>query len=280
MGSEFKALTLMRNGGVKSVPQPLRMDTAHNCALYGWINGDPVGNCSDKDIADLAEFLTSIQKLRDHEDVVAIGLGSDSCVRPMDALDQLQRRVDRLCAIKDLPQELTAFLDNRFIPTVKVMSEKARAALQRLGLETHTMLPKAHQTLSPSDFGFHNALRIADGTLTFLDFEYFGWDDPVKAVSDAMLHPGSMMSESQAEQFFSCVSPVFSANDDTFIERFEALFNIFALLWCLIILNEFLPERWERRRMANMDVNRGEVQRRQLAKAQRLFDRIFHAHDS
>jgi len=37
--------------------------------------------------------------------------------------------------------------------------------------------------VSPSDFGFHNAIRTASGT-RFIDFEFAGWDDPVKALVD------------------------------------------------------------------------------------------------
>jgi hypothetical protein len=31
-------------------------------------------------------------------------------------------------------------------------------------------IPRTERTLSPSDYGFHNALRRPDGTLVFLDF--------------------------------------------------------------------------------------------------------------
>ena len=51
--------------------------------------------------------------------------------------------------------------------------------------------PQRLRVLSPSDFGFHNALRRPDGTIVFVDFEYFGWDDPAKMMADAMLHPGN-----------------------------------------------------------------------------------------
>ena len=54
----------------------------------------------------------------------------------------------------------------------------------------------AHRALSPSDFGLHNALRTKDGQLRFIDFEYFGWDDPVKLVSDTAIQPGSSLPHS------------------------------------------------------------------------------------
>mgnify|MGYP001295333947 CR=1 FL=1 len=37
-------------------------------------------------------------------------------------------------------------------------------------IDLETQLAKKWQTLSPSDFGFHNALRKIDGSLVWLDF--------------------------------------------------------------------------------------------------------------
>ena len=56
----------------------------------------------------------------------------------------------------------------------------------------------AQRALSPSDFGLHNALRGQDGQLRFVDFEYFGWDDPVKLVSDSGDPSGSDLAEASA----------------------------------------------------------------------------------
>src|ERR1700680_1391707 len=44
------------------------------------------------------------------------------------------------------------------------------------GLAFDAELPQEWRSLVPSDFGFHNSLRRPDGSLAFLDFEYFGWD--------------------------------------------------------------------------------------------------------
>jgi len=50
-------------------------------------------------------------------------------------------------------------------------------------------LPADETCLSPSDFGFHNALVDPSGALSFLDFEYAGRDDPAKPVSDFFCQP-------------------------------------------------------------------------------------------
>ena len=58
-------------------------------------------------------------------------------------------------------------------------------------------IPRTQQILSPSDLGFHNCIKGNDGLLTFIDFDYFGWDDPVKLTCDFLLHPGMVLSDQQ-----------------------------------------------------------------------------------
>ena len=57
------------------------------------------------------------------------------------------------------------------------------------------------QCLSPSDFGFHNVIRRADGPFCFLEFEHAGWDDPAKLVADFVLQPEAPLSDLAARRF-------------------------------------------------------------------------------
>src|SRR5262249_33996160 len=61
---------------------------------------------------------------------------------------------------------------------------KIEAGLKENSLTIDSPLEPHDRCLSPSDFGFHNALIRADGELCFFDFEYAGWDDPAKMVAD------------------------------------------------------------------------------------------------
>ena len=45
-----------------------------------------------------------------------------------------------------------------------------------------------HKILSQSDIGFHNILKN-NNKLYFIDFEYAGWDSPMKLYSDFILQP-------------------------------------------------------------------------------------------
>jgi hypothetical protein len=98
-----------------------------------------------------------------------------------------------------------------------------------------------HRTLSPSDFGFHNALRRPDGRLVFVDFEYFGWDDPVKLVCDFLWHPGMTLDETIGRRFADGARRIFAADPD-FEPRLARNFALYGLRWSLIVLNDYLRE--------------------------------------
>ena len=128
--------------------------------------------------------------------------------------------------------------------------------------------------MSPSDYGFHNALRQDNGELVFLDFEYFGWDDPAKMISDFLLHPARMIDFSLKQQFFSEILAGFSENK-TLSTRVKIVYPLFGIKWCLILLNEFIPEQLLRRGFADINpIDKRERQAQQLAKAKQMLTQI------
>jgi hypothetical protein len=136
---------------------------------------------------------------------------------------------------------------------------------------TDRPLPRSKQTLSPSDFGTHNALRTSHG-LAFIDFEYFGWDDPVKLVADVLWHPGMALAPAARQKFFAGAADVYKV-DSGFLSRFERDAPLYGLRWALIVLGEFLPEVWQRRLAAGAGDDAPAARARQLEKAAVLVER-------
>ena len=92
--------------------------------------------------------------------------------------------------------------------------------------------------LSPSDFGFHNALRTGDGTLVFIDFEYAGIDDCCKLVGDFFSQPRIPVSIEYLSLF---LDNAFTPQQNTMIRaRLPVILPLVRLKWCCILLNEFL----------------------------------------
>ena len=133
-------------------------------------------------------------------------------------------------------------------------------------------LPQTDRRLSPSDFGFHNALRAADGSLRFFDFEYAGWDDHAKTACDffsqvAVPAPMDFLDYFAGEIVRDQRRPVVAR------ARIRLLLPIYQLKWCCIILNDFLPTDAARRQFA-LAGNPEDRKQAQLEKAQQLLNRL------
>jgi hypothetical protein len=266
LGTEFSALSFLNRHDVDEVPRAIAMDPDPGYALYEWVDGSPVTTCNDADIDAAIAFTRRLYDLRVADDAAALSVASEACLSGAETLHQVDRRYRRLSEIAVEEPALREFLVSRFEPVRTRVAEWVRDGYAGLGLEFETDLAVAKRTLSPADFGFHNAIRRPDGRLTFIDFEYFGWEDPVRLVAEFTQHPGMDLDPAMAQRFHEGACGLFAA-DETFDDRLRLLYPALGLRWCMILLNEFLPERWFRRIYAGEKADRAEVLDRQLGKA-------------
>jgi hypothetical protein len=266
--TEIEALAFMEHHGVAVVPRLLASDAERGYALLSWVEGDPVDSADETDIEAAANFLANLHRLGGVTEAQGQPAGAEACLSGVEIVAQLGRRLARLGnvaetdpALAQLVDEMAAWLFGSVLPAVE-------AGYQPLGLSFALPLPSRWRSLCPSDFGFHNAMRSAAG-LTFVDFEYFGWDDPVKVICDFLLHPGMRLSEPLKRRFVAAALQVYGA-DPTFASRLPLLYPLFAVRWCLILLNEFLPERWAYRVHAGGECDWENAKEQQLGRASDL----------
>lgn len=276
--TEFKALQFMRQAGATQVPAPLACDPARGYALYDWIEGQPpVASASTIEAA--IAFTAELRNLSGHEAASTMPAASEACFSPADIVAQVERRLRVLKDAASSHPELNGFLAGRFTETASRAIDRAKDLCRREQVDFEAPIDPADRCLSPSDFGFHNALQRPDGRVVFLDFEYFGWDDPVKLTCDFMLHPGMNLPAGLALQFRDGIVGLFGA-ERNFDTRLRACLPLYALRWTMILLNEFLPDRWARRVAAGVQAEHGEVLERQLAKAKAMLARAETANGS
>lgn len=265
LGTEVGALRLMEQHGIENVPRVVGIDQERWCSLLSWIDGELIHEIGDADIDSAIEFLGAIHSLRHTTWAMAQPLASEACFSGAEIERQIVERLKRLQGLSGEPA-LADFIGSAFLPAFeRELSEaKRRAALYHFDFVVE--LSQAQRTLVPSDFGFHNSLRRPDGTLVFIDFEYFGWDDPVKLTADVILHPGKNLAEMQRKRFRRLALSLYE-NDHCFGPRLSAYLPLFGLRWVLILLNEFIPERWRRRVLAGESENWAAAKSRQLGRA-------------
>lgn len=263
LGAEVAGLRYAASVAPGRVPSAVAVDAEAGLVLYEWIEGEPVEAHGSEEIAQALAFVRALHEGRSTAAASGIGPASEAILDPGDLREQLERRLEALSAVDDAA--LADLLRRRLRPL---------AARFVPSLRTVTALPSGERTLSPSDFGFHNALRRREG-LVFLDFEYFGWDDPVKLVCDFLWHPGMRLGRTERNQFLAGATDVFKEGT-SFQSRLAAYEPVIALRWAAIVLGEFLPEVRDRRKYAGRgaDLDYGDVLRVQLAKAEAITDRL------
>lgn len=273
---EWRAFCLTGEAGLP-VPRPLARDDGAGLAAFAWVGGDspdPIRPDPEalRQCAAMAGALFTLARRRLS---ACPWPARAACLRPGAILDQIEARLSRLAAVAPghaLGPRLAGFLDDEFAPELVRRRREFLDGCAAVGLDPAVPLPEAALTLSPSDFGLHNARRGPDGRLTFLDFEYFGRDDPAKLTADFLLHPAMSLPRPARHIFREAAGAAF-AQSPGHADRLRLLAPLVGLKWCLILLNEFLPEGLARRVFAGGGGG-PEVLAAQLAKARAMLDRL------
>jgi hypothetical protein len=273
---EYGSLRFLHDAGITMVPVPVGSIPGIRMGIYAYIEGTPVDSSgvTADDIEAVCTFLARVNR------AAPAGAwtepAAEACFSVDELCENLAARFRRLAAVPDcdpVHRDARAFVSGSLAPVLTVLTARVRSEAVRVGIDPTVPLPQNRRMLSPSDFGFHNAIRRPDGTLVFVDFEYFGWDDPAKTVADFLLHPRERCSHELKQRFVTGMLRQF-AHDPFFRTRVELLYPLFAVKWSMILLNEFLPDQLARREFAaGTAAGATDRLRRQLAKARRMLGR-------
>ncbi|MFT6603942.1 MAG: thiamine kinase-like enzyme, partial [Bacteriovoracaceae bacterium] len=124
---------------------------------------------------------------------------------------------------------------------------KQLAKLNNISLQEE--VNQSQRMLSPSDFGLHNCI-IKDDTVNFIDFEYFGWDDPAKLMADFFHHVNQVVSQDFKNKLLERFSSI-QEDPKLFLTRFNIILHLVEMEWILIVLNVFSEGNLERRLFAS-----------------------------
>lgn len=260
-GREFTGLSFLWRRGERRIPEPLALSEPAQAGLYAWLPGTPGGAAHDADLESMCAFAGTLFEARTDAAAAELREAREAVLSAAELRSQLAGRLARLWSVEPQYPELGPLLAD----IEREVSRRFPA-----GSDGEPLDPAA-RTLSPSDFGVHNAVRSAHG-LAFIDFEYFGWDDPVKLVADVLWHPGMALESPARQKFFAGAADVYKV-EPSFLSRFERHAPAYGLRWALIVLNEFLPEVWQRRVTAGAVDDAPAARARQLEKAAGLVER-------
>ena len=273
LGVEYSSLQFLWQKGIRSIPQPLFNDFQNHCAIYQYVEGHNFSGqaITQADMDQALGLVIDLQNIQRDISASQFSGASEACFSIEEILSNIKYRRERLDGVDHA--ELKNFLKSDFDPFWSELVQWCKQEVLKAGGSLQKAITLDQKTLSPSDFGFHNAIKRADGKIIFCDFEYFGWDDSAKMTSDFILHPAMHLSEELKMHFVRGMQKIFSDGDD-FHLRLRLVYPFFGMKWCLIFLNEFLSQDFSRRLYADHKIDQENLLIEQLGKTKDMLTRI------
>jgi hypothetical protein len=259
------------------VPEPILSDKQQGISIFDFIEGRKITSdeLCEHHISQALTFFETLNLISDANHSSYPLYAAEACLSMKDHLNCVNNRMKNLLQIKtetDISQDAFRFIRDELLPLWEHVQRGICSRERDLFFNLDTPLSKRDLCISPSDFGFHNAIENDQGEVIFIDFEYAGLDDPVKMICDFFCQPQVQIPHSFIPTFANRVLEGLD-HPDIHYARLHALLPVHTIKWCCIILNEFLPAIMERRLFANKDINIPEVQSTQLRKAEAMYER-------
>ncbi|EIJ48591.1 hypothetical protein GWL_06250 [Herbaspirillum sp. GW103] len=265
LGAEYAFLAYARDIGLDVVPQAIARDTAQHIGVYEFIAGQKMtaSQLRREHVLAAAQFIADLNADTRHGH--ALAPASEACFEVEQHLAIVDRR---LAALQKIPTN--DVLGREVHTLVREMAAWWRSQRPRITSSAIAPLDSADRCISPSDFGFHNALSASDGQLHFIDFEYAGWDDPAKMAGDFFCQPEVPVPSKYVDDFMA-VAFQYSPRAQILRDRTASLLPAAQIKWCCIMLNEFLVSAARRRQFADPSSTPEQRKRAQLDKAHQFF---------
>ena len=273
---EFNFTCFAWSNAVHSVPEPFACLPSHRIALYEFIAGKTANYrpTTFGDIRQATDFILSVNNYRAKDSAAKLPPASEACFSINDHLENTAKRVSRLSQIKvadDYDEIAQRQVNKRILPlwddVIKTIDEQRKKKPY-----INKTLNTDQRWISPSDYGFHNAIEETNGKLRFVDFEYAGWDDPAKLLCDFTNQPDRILEPSLSHNFTREIIAA-DVNPEFLQYRYALLEPLYQIKWACIILNDFLPLGSIRSAFTHSsDVN--ENKKKQLAKLETMLHRV------
>lgn len=276
---EFEFLEYAWSQNLKNVPKPIYRDDINGVGVYSYIQGEKYDDkmVGHDAIEQAADFILKLNQNREGQDGKHLLTASEATFTCKDCVHVARQRVERLMNVAsntEVDRECVAFINEALVGKWVRCYESVETKARELDLWDEE-LKDQYRIISPSDVGFHNALCDQEARASFLDFEYAGWDDPVKLVCDFMNQGDYVIPDKFGNLFLQRVADGLWEDACWFHQRYDLIAPIHRIKMACTFLNEFL-ESAQDRRVFSGTIQQGLEQRKQiqLNKANQLLQRV------
>ncbi|MEQ9519823.1 MAG: phosphotransferase [Parvibaculum sp.] len=268
LGAEFGFLKLAWERGIRNVPEPIISDVDLHIALLSFVGGRKLESheLTIEHISMAIDFVVRINELPPPR---GFPQASEACFRMLDHRATVDARIERLSRLdKNAPfaDHAETLIRTRLLPAWEHV--RRSCPWEVLGADDDVV----NAIISPSDFGFHNALAEAE-RLTFLDFEYAGLDDPAKLICDFFCQPEVPVGDGPLSSVIEKMQ-IYLDLGEKFSERTISLLPPYRIKWACIMLNEFVDLGRRRRAFSGGEEDLPAKCERQINAVGDLLDRL------
>lgn len=268
IGSEAAFCRYAQGIGIGNVPKVIAVDDAARTALFSFVSGKAfsASDVTGDAVAQAIDFIIALNQRR--EQGIHLPNASEASFTLPGHYESIRLRIKSLCDYVD-HRATARFVKNEIVPLWQHIERSA------CDMEAHGDIGEVDpngRCISPSDFGFHNALATAGGDICFVDFEYAGWDDPARMICDFFLQVAVPVPPNFLSTMVRLLAPAFCA-EGRLRRRVAALMPAYHLKWCCLLLNEFHPHARARREFAGYPLDDQQLDRQLQLACVRLSDR-------
>jgi hypothetical protein len=225
---EISFLNHCRKLGIECVPRILAYDSKDYQFFMTLAPGETIKLPLVSDSLMYGNFILRIND--SSMDVSKFLIAKDALNCGQDLLDDIDRR---LAVISELDVSRTLSRKIDFLKSMHAYLIGSSTVFQDYII--HNNLGGSH-ILSPSDIGFHNALKSSAG-LSFIDFEYSGLDSPIKMLMDFACQPKFSVSRELIDVFFKETYSLHGLSADSIPSE---VWDLFRVKWGLIKMSSLL----------------------------------------
>lgn len=245
MRAETDFLQFAQHLAPSYVPGLIAQDSERRCIVLDYVEGVPYKegeNLTELDVDSAISFIRAINQNKSVINNFEMQQAADGFMSISEHMENVQNRIEAL-QVDHLPKH--------FHLLVIEALDKLKTQWERIKLTTENslvrgdvvnVLSEKYQCYSPSDFGFHNAIKTADG-VKYIDFEFAGKDDPAKTVSDFFLQPRIPVNQQYISKFVDAFQDRINKND--LEKRARILSGVLKIKWASIILAILNPKRFD-----------------------------------
>jgi len=234
--------------GIPEVPHLRAFDRQDYCTLLSFLSGRPVNaaELTDQHVQKALDFIHSLNRAGNDRPTLADA--SEACFSIEAHLSVVERRLAAMeAAITD--SDARDFLSRHLIAA---WQEHRLRATRGAGHRFNEILAPEERCVTPSDFGFHNALADEEGRLSFFDFEYAGTDDPAKLFCDFFCQVEVPVPIAYLPAMLARLT-LLSRDKPWFQRRCQILLPIYRIKWACIVMGVFMPVLAERQKFFGDD---------------------------